>query len=136
MKSTKDKHRNQISWELVKNPVSYNSLNFLAVSGQNLYILKCREKEDIFIKTSKCHNFLVCACIVYCLPVYGRGKGAKKLDIYIKGGIRICANLRYNSHTNDHFKHFRILKYDDMYTLQLLLLGYKFATKSLPINSL
>ena len=71
--------------------------------------------------------------IIYCLPIYGRGKGAKKLDTYMKWGIRICANLRYNSHTNDHFKYFRILKYDDMYTLQLLLLGYKFATKSLPI---
>ena len=71
--------------------------------------------------------------IIYCLPVYGKGKGAQKLATYMKWGIRVCTNLKYNSHTNDQFKYYRILKFEDMYTMQLLLLGYKFATKSLPL---
>ena len=71
--------------------------------------------------------------INYCLPIYGNGKGACKLATYMKWGIRVCCNLRYNGHTNNSFKYYRILKFEDMYTLQLLLLGFKFATKSLPI---
>ena len=70
--------------------------------------------------------------IIYCLPIYGKGKGAQKLNTYMKWGIRVCANLKYNAHTNDHFRHYRILKYEDLYTLQLLLLGYKYANMSLP----
>ena len=70
--------------------------------------------------------------IIYCLPVYGKGKGASKLSTYMKWGIRVCANLKYNAHTNNHFKFYRILKYDDLYELQLLLLAYKFISKSLP----
>ena len=33
----------------------------LVNSGQNPHIFRCWEKEDSFIKTLKCHNFLVCA---------------------------------------------------------------------------
>ena len=70
----------------------------------------------------------------YCLPIYGKGKGCNKIATYMKWGLRTCANLRYNAHTNDTFRYFRILKYDDMYELQLLLLAYKFINGSLPTS--
>ena len=72
--------------------------------------------------------------INYCLPIYGSGKGVNRLATYMKWGIRVCNNLKYNSHTNNFFKYYKILKFEDNYTLQMLLLGYKYITKTLPPN--
>ena len=70
----------------------------------------------------------------YCLPIYGKGKGYNKIATYMKWGLRTCANLRYNAHTNDTFRFFHILKYEDMYELQILLLAYKFINGLLPTS--
>ena len=70
--------------------------------------------------------------IIYCLPIYGKGKGSQKLETYMKWGLRVCLNLKYNAHTTKHFRYHKILKYHDLYELQLLLLGYKFITNQLP----
>ena len=70
--------------------------------------------------------------INYCLPIYGHGKGANKLATYMKWGLRICCNLRYNGHTNNSFKFYRILKFEDQRNLQTLLLGMKFINNQLP----
>ena len=70
--------------------------------------------------------------INYCLPIYGNGKGAGKLSTYMKWGMRICCNLRYNGHTNNSFRHYKVLKFEDQRTLQTLLIGQKFITKQLP----
>ena len=51
----------------------------------------------------------------------------------MKWGLRTCTNMKYNAHTNNAFCKYRVLKFDDMYTLQILLLAHKFITKSLPI---
>ena len=70
--------------------------------------------------------------IIYCLPIYGKGKGAQKLATYMKWGIRVCMNIKYNAHTTKHFRANKILKYEDLYLLQVLLLGRKFITNDLP----
>ena len=72
--------------------------------------------------------------INYCLPIYGTGKGVSRLGTYMKWGIRVCNNLKYNSHTNKYFQYYKILKFEDQFTLQILLLGYKFITGSLTSN--
>ena len=72
--------------------------------------------------------------INYCLPIYGSGKGIGRLATYMKWGIRVCNNLKYNSHTNSSFRYYKILKFEDLYSLQMLLLGYKYITKSLTPN--
>ena len=41
--------------------------------------------------------------IIYCLPIYGKGKGSQKLETYMKWGLRVCLNLKYNAHTTKHF---------------------------------
>ena len=68
----------------------------------------------------------------YCLAVYGKGKGVQAISTYMKWGLRICANLRSYSHTNDAFKNHKILKFADMYELQRLQLGRKIATENCP----
>ena len=70
--------------------------------------------------------------VIYCLPIYGTGKGVKKIETYMKWAIRICANLRYNGHTNNTFPYYKTLKFEDLYKLQLLLLARKFIAGALP----
>lgn len=68
----------------------------------------------------------------YCLTIYGKGKGSAGIATYMKWGLRLCANLRYNGHTNDSFRHYRILKFHDMYELQILQLARRIIEHDCP----
>ena len=68
----------------------------------------------------------------YCLAIYGKGKGAKSITTYMKWGLRVCANLRYNQHTNSTFLQNKILKFDELYDMQCLQIARKIITRDCP----
>ena len=48
--------------------------------------------------------------------------------------IRSICNVDYNSHTNDLFIRLKIIKFNDVYKLEVLKFMYKYINKSLPPN--
>jgi hypothetical protein len=63
---------------------------------------------------------------------YSHSMYLQPIRILQKKAIRAVCRTRYNEHTNDLFKSLHILKFDDLYTLNIGTFMYKFSSGALP----
>ncbi len=77
------------------------------------------------------YNSLILSQINYGLLIWGFS--CQRIVKLQKKSVRIIALSKYNAHTEPIFKELRLLKVDDIYTIQLLKFFYKFKHKQLPV---
>ena len=76
------------------------------------------------------YNALILPHLNYC--VIARGYQCKKIIKFQKIAIRTVMISSYNAHTGSFFKNLKLLKIQDILTLQILIIDNKFRNNKLP----
>jgi len=72
--------------------------------------------------------------LTYGLPIWGNANLStlKKTNVLQKKALRCITNSKFNSHTEPLFKSTELLKLNDLYTLEVSKIMYKYQSKRLP----
>ena len=91
---------------------------------------KCLPKHIKFMV----YNSLIKCHLEYCLPIWGNcgSQSQKSLMSLQKSAIRNIQSARYNSHTDPIYKKLKILKLNDLYTLNVGIFMFKITMGNQP----